>query len=1161
MIEYNFNEIKKILSSSIKMKLDHIKRFLTQGNASVLVGAGFSKNAEMDASVCMKDWYSLGLDFYNRLYGEITGSVSIDPIRLASQMDASFGRNELDEMILNSIPDERVYPGELHKSLLKLQWKDVFTTNYDTLLERAIIDAERHYEVVTNKETLLYKTSPRIIKLHGSFKNVRPFIMTEEDYRTYPFKHPEFVNTVRQSLIEGVLCLIGFSGNDPNFLKWIGWLRDVMGEHAAPVYLITFDKNLHTSELKLNDSRGISTINLADINCFDDNSIKDAFKFLFQYLEENDTVDIWNATFMEYNLDNVENIDNTISRMSQIRQSYPGWILLPENHYCEFEDINQKFPFLGKNISLLKENKSQLLSFLYELDWRLNISLSPKDIDWYVDILSDILKGYIPKNPNENDKFNSLLISLMSIYRKRFDIESYCGLESNLQSSIKKLSNDNLRRYFYEKALYYLSTLDYDSVKKILGQWQTLKFDYRGVLCKSCIYAEIGMENDAITLLNEALQNIRTQLLVDNTSPLLISCRNLIEDSIRIYNCRNGFFTKRQKGSYYSFDKIVRFLKQNIQEHDCVRSTFRTHDFNIGKTTITWNLGGSGYIKSYLNSYRYLQAYESVGYPIGLTHLTINDADFQYVISNYLQYNIYALLLLVRLNNVNIVKKCVSRDVLKSLATKEANKIFDIYYPHILTNFNLKTNPAYIRAGNVLLPLFSRLSTKMDSDRIIKFLKLYIDNYIENDKFFKKIDISVIYNSLSIENLGKILNLIYTLPINKFSEDDVPLPKLGYNTYVASQKAIEIISSGLRSKDTQISNSAYLRLVHIYAYLSSEDKAIIDTALYEWRNSGELTINKKYSLRLLPYCEAIDTFDINNIIKNEILAFITSDKTINNNSLSIQNMTSSIENLYSVNEYITASDNERIIVAITEFLKNNKEILAKDDSESFFGGIRSFTNQLYNQIYRYIESIKEWKNISVNTVNSFVSILMELGCFHLKYLSIVSLLLPYSNIIKTHALITSLEDHLFSGDIIMQSDAIKALIVMARNNLGIQKIVKKIIAFIELSQSESTSNYIDLLFDLFLIKAIGKDGVKESIKLLEKLNNNVKQYPIAEEYKTDIYYAANKLAGAISVLVSPLSSDMDKTIQQWENYSIAEGTFNDVKIGFEIGVFLAKNVI
>lgn len=1161
MSEYDFKEIKKKLSSSLRMKLDHIKRFLTQGNASVLVGAGFSKNAEMDASVCMKDWYSLGLDFYNRLYGDVKDSINIDPIRLASQIDASFGRNELDEMILNSIPDDRVYPGELHKSLLKLQWKDVFTTNYDTLLERAIIDAERHYEVVTNKETLLYKTSPRIIKLHGSFKNVRPFIMTEEDYRTYPFKHPEFVNTVRQSLIEGVLCLIGFSGNDPNFLKWVGWLRDVMGEHAAPVYLITFDKNLHTSELKLNDRRGISTINLADLDCFDYSSIKDAFRFLFQYLEENNTGETWNATFMEYSLENVENIDKTISQMSQIRLSYPGWILLPENHYGDFEDINQKFPFLDSDISLVKSNKSQLLSFLYELDWRLNISLSPKDIDWYVEVLSEFLNEYMPENQNENDKYNSLLISLLTIYRKRFDVENYFRIEGNLQSSVEKLNNDNLRRFFYEKALYYLSILDYESVKKILRQWPTLKFDYLGLLCKSSVYAEIGMENDAATLLNEALQNIRTQLLVDNTSPLLLSCRSLIEDSIRIYNYRKGYLSNRQKDNSFNFDKIVKYFKQNIQDQNVRCTTSITHDFNIGRTTTTWNLGPSGYVKSYLNSYRYLQAYESVGYPIGLNHLTINEADFQYVISNYIQYNKYALLLLVRLNNTNIVKKCILRETLVDLSTEYANKIFDTYYSYIETGIDAKTSPLYIRTGNVLLPLFSRLATKLSSDRIIKFLDLYIKNYIEDGRYYNKTYISTIYNCLSIQDIGSILELVYSVPINVCGDEDILLPQLGFTAYNVSKEALYIINSGLRSVDEQISNSAYRRLVHIYNHLSFADKEYIDAAIYEWRNHGDLTINKKYSLKLLPYNNIVDKFDIKNTIKDEVSKFVSLDKSVGSSSLSIQNMTRNLESLYSACEYITTADNERIIVAITEFLVNNKEKLSKDDSDSFFGGLRSFTNQLYNQIYRYIKSVIDWKTIRVDIIDNFASIIMELGSYQLKHLSIVSLLLPYSSILKTSALIALLENHLFSSNAIIRNDAANALIVLAEKNVGIQKLVKKIITFVELSQSESTSNYIDILTELFLIKAIGKEAQSEIKTLLNKLYNNVNQYPISEEYKTDIYYATNKLAGVISVLGSSFSPDMSNTIQMWKKFSMNENVFNDVRVGFEVGEVLSKKII
>lgn len=105
----------------------------------------------------------------------------------------------------------------------------MFTTNYDTLLERARASVTlKHYDVVATDEELLYANQPRIVKLHGSFPSP-PFVVTEEDYRRYPSDHAPFVNTVRQSLLENTLCLIGFSGDDPNFLQWIGWLRDHVG--------------------------------------------------------------------------------------------------------------------------------------------------------------------------------------------------------------------------------------------------------------------------------------------------------------------------------------------------------------------------------------------------------------------------------------------------------------------------------------------------------------------------------------------------------------------------------------------------------------------------------------------------------------------------------------------------------------------------------------------------------------------------------------------------------------------------------------------------------------------------------------------------------------------------------------------------------------------
>lgn len=66
---------------------------------------------------------------------------------------------------------------------MNLSWRDVFTTNYDTLLERtADIVTDRRYNVVLNQEDLVNSNdAPRIIKLHGSFPSQRPFIITEED--------------------------------------------------------------------------------------------------------------------------------------------------------------------------------------------------------------------------------------------------------------------------------------------------------------------------------------------------------------------------------------------------------------------------------------------------------------------------------------------------------------------------------------------------------------------------------------------------------------------------------------------------------------------------------------------------------------------------------------------------------------------------------------------------------------------------------------------------------------------------------------------------------------------------------------------------------------------------------------------------------------------
>ena len=146
---------------------------------------------------------------------------------------------------------------------MKLPWRDVFTTNWDTLLEDARPEAlDRPYSVVQSTKQLPIVSQPRILKLHGSFPSQFPLIVTEEDYRTYPSKFAPFVNTVQQAMMETAFFLIGFSGDDPNFLNWSGWVRDNLGEAAQKIYLAGW-LDLSSHQRRMLEARGVVPIDVA----------------------------------------------------------------------------------------------------------------------------------------------------------------------------------------------------------------------------------------------------------------------------------------------------------------------------------------------------------------------------------------------------------------------------------------------------------------------------------------------------------------------------------------------------------------------------------------------------------------------------------------------------------------------------------------------------------------------------------------------------------------------------------------------------------------------------------------------------------------------------------------------------------------------------------
>jgi hypothetical protein len=263
-----------------KIHIDRLREALwydrSSGHAAIMIGAGFSRNAtsRRPGAPTFPLWDDIACKFAAALYpNDEQGRESAlkracstsGALRVADEYKAAFGRQALDRLLIQMISDDDYLPGKLHRLLLKLPWSDVFTTNYETLLERAALGAfDRQYSVVQTTSDLPGAPRPRIVKLHGSFPSVRPFILTEEDFRTYPRLFAPMVNMVQQSMMENVFCLVGFSGDDPNSLAWTGWVRDNLA-HAAPrIYLCGLHDHSQ-AQMRLLHDRGVVPIDLSPL--------------------------------------------------------------------------------------------------------------------------------------------------------------------------------------------------------------------------------------------------------------------------------------------------------------------------------------------------------------------------------------------------------------------------------------------------------------------------------------------------------------------------------------------------------------------------------------------------------------------------------------------------------------------------------------------------------------------------------------------------------------------------------------------------------------------------------------------------------------------------------------------------------------------------------
>lgn len=550
------------------------------GQAAVMVGAGFSRNAIVITSNTKKFplWKELSDAMFEALYPqenlsihereELRGRLASigNSTKLASQYEAVFGRDALNRFLLKEIPDESYQPSKLHELLLSLPWSDVFTTNYDTLLEKTRTAIHnRKYDLVLTSSDIPGKMKPRIAKLHGSFPSHRPFIITEEDYRKYPNEFSPYVNMVQQSIMENAFCLIGFSGDDPNFLWWSGWVRDNLGTSTPPIYLCGL-LSLHDPQRKVLEKRKIIPIDLSPLfpksECPDDDLRHQMALewFLLNLMRgEPPSIMFWPVPANHKNWEpsaglpkipsgpkplpnpgnfsppqkplSSEDLKNLSMKWRQIRLQYPGWIVAPKENRKQLWYYTDYWiePIL-RDIEKLESPENILL--IYELYWRLDTVLMPIFMRW-MKIFEKILNKYNPfpliieikgasisPDKEEYHRINwgkianywiEIAFGIAREARNDHDEKRY-HLWMDRLKIVSKQFPEFEAKWFFEECLFWLSQFNQNKVKGTLRSWPQRKNLPFWEAKRASVISELGELKDAEKITKESLAEIRNRI-------------------------------------------------------------------------------------------------------------------------------------------------------------------------------------------------------------------------------------------------------------------------------------------------------------------------------------------------------------------------------------------------------------------------------------------------------------------------------------------------------------------------------------------------------------------------------------------------------------------------------------------------------------------------
>lgn len=231
----------------VRHYIKNIQKASDENHLSLFAGAGVSLNSNLPS-------YKVLIEYIQKQLKTKENDYRI----LAEMFYNQYGENYYYQTLKQLIPSD-CNPNDLHTMIVQLNLKNLITTNWDNLFEKAIVNAGRYYDIISSDEDIARNRGfAKFIKMHGSLDREN-IIFTDSDYLAYSDKFPLIENYIKSVFSTDIVVIMGYSLNDGNVKQIISWVNSKT-TNIKPIYFIKKDKSFDFKEFEFYKKKNIYII-------------------------------------------------------------------------------------------------------------------------------------------------------------------------------------------------------------------------------------------------------------------------------------------------------------------------------------------------------------------------------------------------------------------------------------------------------------------------------------------------------------------------------------------------------------------------------------------------------------------------------------------------------------------------------------------------------------------------------------------------------------------------------------------------------------------------------------------------------------------------------------------------------------------------------------